>query len=287
MSKLRVQPEQGRTLSGVMNWYNGKDMIGKHDHQQAEPLPDDRGLDLPRREAAVSTMSAAMSEWRKDWARYMPGHAWKMEDMFIVHGGGPRQERGPLPPQIRGYYSGLSAVVTKKHFLYNDLCDHPAQAARLADGPQKELCPGTVRCLDCTGRKTGARIGRDDAHANGVWHGAFHCLIFYRRREGIAPCSRDGPGRKRSLRTVRCERRRALYRGRGRCRGRPREIRENWGSRSRSHHWSRWGVGSSCTVSCRVFSNTSSRTFSCCRWIRDRTALSSSPTRSMPYLNWT
>ena len=35
--------------------------------------------------------------------------------------------------------------------------------------------------LDCTGRKTGARIGRDDAHANGVWHGAFHCLIFYRR----------------------------------------------------------------------------------------------------------
>lgn len=35
--------------------------------------------------------------------------------------------------------------------------------------------------LDCTGRKTGARIGRDDAHTNGVWHGAFHCLIFYRR----------------------------------------------------------------------------------------------------------
>ena len=35
--------------------------------------------------------------------------------------------------------------------------------------------------LDCTGRKTGARIGRDDAHANGVWHGASHCLIFYRR----------------------------------------------------------------------------------------------------------
>jgi isopentenyldiphosphate isomerase len=35
--------------------------------------------------------------------------------------------------------------------------------------------------LDCTGRKTGARIGRDDAHANGVWHGAFHCLIFYRQ----------------------------------------------------------------------------------------------------------
>jgi isopentenyl-diphosphate delta-isomerase len=35
--------------------------------------------------------------------------------------------------------------------------------------------------LDCTGRKTGARIGRDDAHANGIWHGAFHCLIFYRR----------------------------------------------------------------------------------------------------------
>ncbi len=31
--------------------------------------------------------------------------------------------------------------------------------------------------LDCTGRKTGETIGRDEAHAAGVWHGAFHCLI--------------------------------------------------------------------------------------------------------------
>jgi isopentenyldiphosphate isomerase len=35
--------------------------------------------------------------------------------------------------------------------------------------------------LDRTGRKTGARIGRDDAHALGVWHGAFHCLMIYGR----------------------------------------------------------------------------------------------------------
>ena len=33
--------------------------------------------------------------------------------------------------------------------------------------------------LDSTGRKTGALIGRDDAHATGVWHGAFHCLMVY------------------------------------------------------------------------------------------------------------
>jgi isopentenyldiphosphate isomerase len=33
--------------------------------------------------------------------------------------------------------------------------------------------------LDRTGRKTGALIGRDDAHAAGVWHGAFHCLMVY------------------------------------------------------------------------------------------------------------
>ena len=33
--------------------------------------------------------------------------------------------------------------------------------------------------LDSTGRKTGALIGRDDAHAAGVWHGAFHCLMVY------------------------------------------------------------------------------------------------------------
>ena len=35
--------------------------------------------------------------------------------------------------------------------------------------------------LDSAGRKTGARIGRDDAHAGGVWHGAFHCLMTYER----------------------------------------------------------------------------------------------------------
>jgi isopentenyldiphosphate isomerase len=36
--------------------------------------------------------------------------------------------------------------------------------------------------LDCAGRKTGAVIGRDVAHASGAWHGAFHCLIIYRRQ---------------------------------------------------------------------------------------------------------
>jgi isopentenyldiphosphate isomerase len=40
--------------------------------------------------------------------------------------------------------------------------------------------------LDCTGRKTGEVIARDEAHRTGVWHGAFHCLII---------SSRDGRGR--------------------------------------------------------------------------------------------
>ncbi len=31
--------------------------------------------------------------------------------------------------------------------------------------------------LDCAGQRTGAVIGREDAHASGAWHGAFHCLI--------------------------------------------------------------------------------------------------------------
>jgi len=39
--------------------------------------------------------------------------------------------------------------------------------------------------LDCTGEKTGARIGRDEAHATRVWHGAFHCLMAYRRGGGV------------------------------------------------------------------------------------------------------
>lgn len=34
--------------------------------------------------------------------------------------------------------------------------------------------------LDCTGRKTGGVIGRDEAHATGAWHGAFHCLAIFR-----------------------------------------------------------------------------------------------------------
>jgi isopentenyldiphosphate isomerase len=35
----------------------------------------------------------------------------------------------------------------------------------------------TFDILDCTGRKTGERIPRDEAHRTGTWHGAFHCLI--------------------------------------------------------------------------------------------------------------
>ena len=35
--------------------------------------------------------------------------------------------------------------------------------------------------LDPAGRKTGAIINRDDAHASCAWHGAFHCLMIYRR----------------------------------------------------------------------------------------------------------
>ncbi len=48
---------------------------------------------------------------------------------------------------------------------------------------------GTVRMeyfdvLDCAGRKTGDVIPREEAHANGVWHGAFHCLIIYEKHDG-------------------------------------------------------------------------------------------------------
>ena len=35
--------------------------------------------------------------------------------------------------------------------------------------------------LDCAGNRTGRRIRRAEAHAAGIWHGAFHCLIVYRR----------------------------------------------------------------------------------------------------------
>lgn len=51
--------------------------------------------------------------------------------------------------------------------------------------------------LDCTGRKTGARIGRDDAHASGVWHGAFHCLIAYRGEGGLRALFQRRSGEKK------------------------------------------------------------------------------------------
>lgn len=35
--------------------------------------------------------------------------------------------------------------------------------------------------LDCTGKKTGKMISRDEAHRIGAWHGAFHCLIIWER----------------------------------------------------------------------------------------------------------
>jgi isopentenyldiphosphate isomerase len=35
--------------------------------------------------------------------------------------------------------------------------------------------------LDCRGMKTGETILRDEAHRIGAWHGAFHCLIIYKR----------------------------------------------------------------------------------------------------------
>lgn len=39
----------------------------------------------------------------------------------------------------------------------------------------------TFDVLNCRGEKTGEVIGRDEAHATGTWHGAFHCLILFER----------------------------------------------------------------------------------------------------------
>jgi isopentenyldiphosphate isomerase len=40
--------------------------------------------------------------------------------------------------------------------------------------------------LDCTGRRTGEVIPRAAAHRTGTWHGAFHCLLFFRREGKIS-----------------------------------------------------------------------------------------------------
>jgi isopentenyldiphosphate isomerase len=41
--------------------------------------------------------------------------------------------------------------------------------------------------MDCRGEKTGEVMDRDEAHAAGAWHGAFHCLIIGERKgAGVA-----------------------------------------------------------------------------------------------------
>lgn len=36
--------------------------------------------------------------------------------------------------------------------------------------------------LDGTGKKTGTTVERDEAHRDGTWHGAFHCVILFKRQ---------------------------------------------------------------------------------------------------------
>jgi hypothetical protein len=47
--------------------------------------------------SAVSTIKAAMSEWRNDWTRYMPGHELKIAERFIMHGNDPDGQKRICP----------------------------------------------------------------------------------------------------------------------------------------------------------------------------------------------
>lgn len=40
----------------------------------------------------------------------------------------------------------------------------------------------TLDVLGCDGKRTGERVGRDEAHENRIWHGAFHCVILFKRQ---------------------------------------------------------------------------------------------------------
>lgn len=65
------------------------------------------------------------------------------------------------------------------HFFYNAFRACPERNGCTRDSSRRRPATEQFDVLDCTGRKTGGRIGRDEAHAAGVWHGAFHCLIIY------------------------------------------------------------------------------------------------------------
>lgn len=80
-------------------------------------------------------------------------------------------------------------VVTNKRFLYN----RNVSPAAPCPGDHNHNCVRRRRAateqfdvLDRAGRRTGEVVGRDAAHANGIWHGAFHCLMVYPREGGTA-----------------------------------------------------------------------------------------------------
>jgi isopentenyldiphosphate isomerase len=50
--------------------------------------------------------------------------------------------------------------------------------------------------LDCSGKRTGRLISRRAAHTSGAWHGAFHCLVIYRRRDRAYALFQKRDGRK-------------------------------------------------------------------------------------------
>jgi len=67
-------------------------------------------------------------------------------------------------------------VVIKKRIIYNSVLSSYGIKKH-----ERRTATEQFDVLDRTGRKTGALIGRDDAHTAGIWHGAFHCLMIYGR----------------------------------------------------------------------------------------------------------
>jgi isopentenyldiphosphate isomerase len=84
--------------------------------------------------------------------------------------------------------------------------------------------------LDCSGRKTGEVIARDEAHRTGAWHGAFHCLIIGQREgRGFALFQKRSMAKKIAPGKFDVSVGGHYARGEGAAVAGPREIREELG----------------------------------------------------------
>jgi isopentenyldiphosphate isomerase len=116
----------------------------------------------------------------------MPTKELKKVDILIMHGSYavPVHELSGTIIRRQRYYTGIYMRLPEKFFEPGFIVQWKTVSFIIKPAIEP-LQGGTTEIfdvVDCSGRKTGETISRDEAHRIGVWHGAFHCLIVYERK---------------------------------------------------------------------------------------------------------